>query len=157
MSLIDPLLAPQMPLASVINSIIYPPIHVALSLSEWSIALEALECAITLNISEYDIILEIGGNTVPSKGETFRVNATLIDLDDSPITGDTATHLIKTYNPSGTLIDTKTTPSEIGSGDWSQDFTLPNDGPKGVWVVSWAVTMGGTVGIERLPFWVSDP
>jgi len=96
---------------------------------------------------------------VPSQGETFRVTGTLIDLDGNPVTNLTGhTHSIRTYNPSGTLVDTAAAPTYTGAGGiWTQDFTLAAAAPIGGWRVFWVVSKAGVVGIAKLPFWVSDP
>jgi len=94
---------------------------------------------------------------VPSQGETYRVTATIVDLDGNPVTGGVAVHAITTYNPSGTLVDTEAGPTEVGGGIWYQNINLATDAPIGGWRVFWKVTLAGIVGIEKLPFWVSDP
>lgn len=94
---------------------------------------------------------------MPSQGETYRVRANIIDLDGNPVTGLTAVHAITTYNPSGTLVDTEVAPTEVGGGVWYQDINLAADAPLGGWRVFWKVTLAGTVGIAKLPFWVDDP
>ena len=96
---------------------------------------------------------------MPSQGETFRVTATIVDLDGNIVTNlSGATHSIRTYNPSGTLVDTEITPAYTGaSGIWIQDFNVAAAAPIGGWRVFWFVTLGVTVGIAKLPYWVDDP
>ena len=96
---------------------------------------------------------------MPSQGETFRVTATIVDLDGAIVTNlSGATFSIRTYNPSGNLVDTELLPTYTGaSGIWTQDFNLLGTAPIGGWRVFWVVTLGGSVGIAKLPFWVSDP
>ena len=94
---------------------------------------------------------------MPSQGETYRVTATITDLDGTPVTGGAAVHSITTYNPSGTLVDTEAAPTESGGGVWYQNITLAAAAPIGGWRVFWKVTLAGTVGITKLPFWVDDP
>ena len=112
----------------------------------------------TLNISEWDILLELSCDGVPSQGETFRVTATIVDLDGNPVTGGAATHSICLYNPSGNLVGAcEVAPTEVGSGVWYQNFNLAAAAPIGGWRVFWTVTLVGIVGIAKLPLWVSDP
>lgn len=127
-----------------------PPVCITITISEWNI---------DLNLSEWNILLELGCDGVPSQGETFRVTGTLIDLDGNIVTNlSGATHSIRTYNPSGTLVTTETTPTYTGAGGiWTQNFTPAADAPIGGWRVFWIVTLAGTVGVAKLPFWVSDP
>lgn len=96
---------------------------------------------------------------MPSQGETFRVTATIVDLDGNIVTNlSGATHSIRTFNPAGTLVDTEIGPTYTGaSGIWTQDFTSAAAAPIGGWRVFWVVTLGGAVGIAKLPFWIDDP
>lgn len=132
------------------------------NLAEWSITIEVDEWGIDLSTDEWNISLELECDGVPSQGETFRVTATIIDLDGNIVTNATGhTHSIRTYDPSGNLVDTETSPTYTGAGGiWTQDFTLLATAPIGGWRVFWIVTSSDVpplVGIVKLPFWVSDP
>ena len=96
---------------------------------------------------------------MPSQGETFRVTATIVDLDGNIVdAGSGATHSITTHNPSGVIVDTEIAPTYSGAGGiWTQDFDVAADAPLGGWRVFWVVTVGATVGIAKLPYWVDDP
>ena len=104
-------------------------------------------------------MLELSCDGVPSQGETFRVTATIVDLDGAIITNlSGATHSIQTYNPAGTLVNTEIAPTYTGAGGiWTQDFNVAAAAPIGGWRVFWIVTLGATVGIAKLPYWVDDP
>lgn len=159
MSFFDTNIAP-LPLEIYITiEIFFPgaPVCITIEISEWDIDLDIEEWGIDLSISEWNISLELECDGTPSQGETYRVTGTLIDLDGNPVTGGAAVHAITTYNPSGTLVDTEAGPTEVGAGVWYQNINLAADAPIGGWRVFWAVTLGGTVGIVKLPFWVDDP
>ena len=96
---------------------------------------------------------------MPSQGETFRVTATIVDLDGNIVTNATGhTHSIRIYNPSGALVTTAVAPTYSGAGGiWTQDFTLAATAPIGGWRVFWVVSRAGVIGIVKLPFWVDDP
>ena len=123
------------------------------------LTLETSEMGVTLNISEMNIILELGGcpGTV-SLGETFRVTATITDLDGTPVTGAGPTQAIILYNPAGTAVTTENAPTEVGAGVWYQNFTVPAAGAVGVWrVFWWCTTVAGAVGIAKISVSVDDP
>ena len=118
-----------------------------MEISEWDIG---------LNIGEWNIVLELECDGIPSQGETYRVTATIIDLDGNLVTG--GAHTITTYNPSGVLVDTKVAPAYTGAGGvWYQDINLIDAAPIGGWRVFWKVVLAGTTGITKLAFWVDDP
>ena len=117
--------------------------------------MEISEWEIDLNLGEWNIVLELECDGIPSQGETYRVTATIIDLDGNPVTG--GAHTITTYNPSGALVDTEAAPTHVGSGVWYQDIDLIDAAPIGGWRVFWKVVLVGTTGITKLAFWVDDP
>ena len=58
---------------------------------------------------------------MPSLGETFRVTATITDIDGNPVTAGTNT--VNLYEPDGTLNTTEAAPTHTGNGVWTQTFT----------------------------------
>lgn len=77
--------------------------------------------------------------------ETFEIEATCTDFNGSPITPDS--HLIQLFKPDGTQsggdATTPTPEGEEGSGEFSQRFVIPADGPAGIWIVKWVYDVSG--------------
>ena len=92
---------------------------------------------------------------MPSLGETFRVNATITDLDGTPVTA--GVNLIELYEPDSTLNQSSAAPTHIGAGVWTQNFTTAAADPVGSWVVVWTITAGGATGIGKLKGFIDDP
>ena len=95
-----------------------------------------------------------------SQGETFRVIATITDIDGNIILpGVITSHEVNVNNPSGTTVYTNPPPAIIhsGSGVYYTDFTMGGAQPLGGWRVIWTVDVGGVIGIAKLPFFVDDP
>ena len=95
-----------------------------------------------------------------SQGETFRVIATITDIDGialTPLAGDT--HDIALFEPDGTPNQVKTEADIVhtGSGVYYVDFTMIPPNPLGGWRVIWTFNRGGVIGIAKLPFFVDDP
>ena len=97
---------------------------------------------------------------MPSQGETFRVIATITDIDGNIILpGVITSHDVDVNDPDGNTIHTAP-PLAIthsGSGVYYVDFTLNAGDPLGGWRIIWTVNVGGTIGISKLPFFVDDP
>jgi len=115
---------------------------------------------ITLDINEMGVTLLLGtgdcvGGYVPSIGETFRINATLIDLDGNPITA--GVNDIDLYEPGDTLNQTSAAPTHTGGGVWYQDFTTLTTDPVGNYVVIWTITVAGATGIGKIKVFIDDP
>jgi len=113
-----------------------------------------------LDINEMDVTLLLGtsdcvGGYVPSIGETFRITATLIDLDGNPIIA--GANSIDLYEPDNTLNQTQVAPTHVGDGVWYQNFiTLATD-PVGGYLVVWTIVAGGATGIGKIKVFIDDP
>lgn len=93
-----------------------------------------------------------------SQGETFRVIATITDIDGNPVLPAAGgVHEIDVNNPSGTTVYTSAAPVHDGSGVYHRDFTIAAAQPVGGWRVIWKITVGTSVGIGKIPFFVDDP
>lgn len=93
---------------------------------------------------------------MPSLGETFRVTATLTDLNGDPLLAPDS-QLVNLYEPDDTLHTSSAAPSSLGGGVFYQNFnTLPAD-PIGVWLVVWSATKDGVTGIMKKKIFIDDP
>ena len=92
---------------------------------------------------------------MPRLGETFRVTATITDLDGNPV--DAGINTVNLYEPDDTLNQTSATPTPIGGGVWTQNFTTAADDPVGVWLIVWTNVSGGVTAIGKRTVWIDDP
>jgi len=118
------------------------------------------ELSVELTINEGETILSIGnsdciGGYVPSIGETFRVNATLIDLAGDPITAGTNT--ITLYNPDNSVNQTSAAPTHVGNGVWYVDFTTDPTDDYGNYLVVWKNVTGLVTTIGKIKVFIDDP
>lgn len=93
---------------------------------------------------------------MPYLGETFRVTATLTDIDGNPLLAPSS-QLINLYEPDDTLHTSSAAPTSVGGGVYYQNFdTLPTD-PIGVWLVVWKSVKDGVTGIKKIKVFIEDP
>ncbi len=115
---------------------------------------------VDLDINEPVVLLVIEkqdcvGSYVPSLGETFRVTATITDLNGAPVTG--GTNAVTLYNPDGTANATSAAPTHTGGGVWTQNFTTLATDTEGGYLVVWINTTGAVVAIGKLKTYIDDP
>jgi len=119
------------------------------------------EPGVELTINEGETILSIGnsdciGGYVPSIGETFRVNATLIDLAGDPITGGTNT--VTLYNPDNSVNQTSVGgATHVGNGVWYEDFTTAAADDYGNYLIVWKNVTGAVTTIGKIKVFIDDP
>lgn len=87
-------------------------------------------------------------------GDTFRIQATLTDYDDSALTPDSQE--VKLYDPSGTERDSDSSPTSEGGGVYYVDLTIAVAGGKGNWKVVWKVTVSSVDKFEEYVFFVDE-
>ena len=92
---------------------------------------------------------------MPSVGETFRITATLTDLDGVAIAAGVNT--ITLYDPSGTSSQTGAGTYTGAGGVWTQNFTTLATDPHGGWLVVWQIVAGGITGIGKIKIFIDDP
>jgi len=131
-----------------------------LDIGELNLPLSVSEMNLTLDISEMNIVLLVVntdciGGYVPSVGETFRITATIVDLDGNPVTA--GTHTIDLYEPDNSLNQTSIAPTHDGGGVWHRDFTTLATDPVGGYLVVWTVVSGGATGIGKIKVFIDDP
>ncbi len=75
--------------------------------------------------------------------ETFEIEATCTDFDNETKI-DPDSHLIKLLKPDGTQSgDDAITPDRESLGIFTQRFSIPVDGPAGIWIVKWVYDVSG--------------
>ncbi|GAG99571.1 unnamed protein product [marine sediment metagenome] len=92
---------------------------------------------------------------MPSLGETFRITATITDLDGAPVTG--GVNVISLYEPDGTLNQPAGGGNHTGGGVWTQLFTTAGTDPEGTYLIVWKNTSGAVVAIGKITIWIDDP
>ena len=93
---------------------------------------------------------------MPYLGETFRVTATITDIDGTPLLAPDS-QLASIYQPDGTLDSSSAAPVSMGGGVFYHDFTIAAADPIGVWLIVWSATEGTITGIAKLKIFISDP
>ena len=101
--------------------------------------------------------MSVGLNTrdIVHFGETFRVEAETRAFpafgkeEGSGTLTDPSSQAIKLFKPDGTQQgDTETSPTKPDAdGQFTQEFTIPADGPIGEWVIEWTATTAGQNGV----------
>ncbi len=92
---------------------------------------------------------------MPSLGETFRITATITDIDGNPITAGANT--VNLFTPDDTLDQTSVAPTHTGDGIWTQLFTTATTDTEGTWLVVWTNITGAVTAIGKLTLWLADP
>jgi len=93
---------------------------------------------------------------MPYKGETIRIKATLTDFDGSPLTPDSQT--VHIYGPSDSEVSgSPFTPTQLNTGVYCLDYSIPSDADEGTYKVVWIATKGGKSSPGVLTFKVVNP
>ena len=92
---------------------------------------------------------------MPNLGATFRIKATITDIDGNPVTGGANT--INLYEPDATLHTTEAAPTHTGGGIWTQTFTTATTDPEGMWQVVWTNVFVLVTAIAKLQIYIDDP
>ena len=92
---------------------------------------------------------------MPNVGSTFRVSATMTDLNGDPFTP--ATQTVRLYEPVRSLNQTNNAPILSGSGQYYVDFTTVSADPPGLWEVIWTATDGTVSAVGKLKIFIGDP
>jgi len=84
---------------------------------------------------------------MPYKGETIRIKAILTDYDGDKFTPDSQE--IHIYDPSGNDVSgSPFTPTQLDTGVYYVDYSIPSDADEGTYKVVWIATKGGkTIGV----------
>ena len=88
-----------------------------------------------------------------SIGETFRVTATMTDLEGNPFVPTSQS--VQLYL-GGTLQYTNNAPI-AGGGGYYVDFTTASTDSSGNWLVVWTATNGVITGIGKMKIYIDDP
>ena len=92
---------------------------------------------------------------MPNLGETFRITATITDIDGNPVTAGANT--INLYEPDATLHTSEAAPTHVGGGVWTQTFTTLTTDPEGMWLVVWTNVFLLATSIAKLQTYIEDP
>lgn len=93
---------------------------------------------------------------MPYLGETFRVTATITDINGVALLAPDS-QLASIYHPDGTLHSSSAAPTPMGGGVFYHDFSIPAADPVGVWLIVWSATEGTITGIAKLKIFINDP
>jgi len=85
--------------------------------------------------------------------DTVRIQATITDFDGTLLDPDSDVVVI--YDPAGTNMGTIDT-SNVGTGTYTADYSVPSSGTAGFWKVSWKVLSGTWPAREIAYFHVSE-
>jgi len=92
---------------------------------------------------------------LPNLGETFRITATITDIDGTPVGAGVNT--IKLYKPDGSLSQTEIAPAYSGGGVWTQTFTTAATDPEGMWLIVWTNVFLLATAIGKFQMYIDDP
>lgn len=73
-------------------------------------------------------------------GDTIWIRGDLTDEDGDPLTPNSQTITLR--DPSGTIRDTDTTPTLLGTGSYDSKLVITSTAARGMWTVWWIVTKG---------------
>lgn len=77
-------------------------------------------------------------------GETIRLVASgVTDINGNPVTGEL--FVIGVQDPKGTLVETSTGIIQDEPGKFHYDYTVPADGPAGIYKQRWKITVAGRI------------
>lgn len=88
-------------------------------------------------------------------GETIEIQNTITDKNGNPV--NPTSHNIVFYDENGNAQGTFTNPTQVSTGVFTIDFTIPANGAQGTWKCVWTVVYGGNTGIEEFKFLVYPP
>lgn len=123
--------------------------------SEGTITLVVDEVGVILNMTEDIISMVLGCDGLPSVGETFRITATITDLNGNPVTA--GANSIDLFEPDGSLNQNSVGPTHVAGGVWTQNFTTLTTDPVGGYLVVWTIIAGGVTGIGKIKVFIDDP